>query len=61
MLLIRRGKGQKDRRVMLPDCVRDRLRHHLEVVQNQHQADVAAGQGRVALPFALDRKFFRRP
>jgi len=43
--------------VMLPDCIRDRLLQHLEAVQNQHRADVAAGLGRVALPFALERKF----
>lgn len=54
---VRRGKGQKDRRVMLPDGVGDRLRGHLETVRELHRADVAAGLGRVVLPSALDRKF----
>jgi integrase len=56
-ITVRRGKGQKDRRVMLPDGVCDPLRQHLEAVQEQHRADVAAGLGRVVLPAALDRKF----
>ena len=53
----RRGKGQKDRRVMLPDASRDALQHHLEGVRRMHHADLAAGFGRVVLPGALDRKY----
>jgi integron integrase len=56
-LTIRRGKGQKDRRVMLPEALYAPLGHHLEGVRAQHQRDVAAGFGRVALPEALDRKY----
>jgi integron integrase len=56
-LTIRRGKGQKDRRVMLPEALSAPLGHHLEGVRAQHQRDVAAGFGRVALPEALDRKY----
>jgi len=55
--VVRRGKGQKDRRVMLPETVRDRLRRHLDLVHRQHVEDLAAGFGRVVLPAALDRKF----
>ena len=54
---VRRGKGQKDRRVMLPDRLRGPLREHLDVVQRVHRADLAAGFGRVVLPGALERKF----
>ena len=53
----RRGKGQKDRRVMLPDASRDALQHHLDGVRRMHHADLAAGFGRVVLPGALDRKY----
>jgi integron integrase len=53
---VRRGKGQKDRRVMLPDAVRPILTSHLDAVRRQHQSDLAAGLGRVALPDALARK-----
>lgn len=56
-ITIRRGKGQKDRRVMLPDAVTTPLRSHLEDVQRLHAADRAAGFGRVVLPDALARKF----
>jgi integron integrase len=56
-ITVRRGKGQKDRRVMLPDLVRDRLLQHLEEVRACHAADLAHGFGRVVLPFALERKF----
>jgi integron integrase len=56
-ITVRRGKGQKDRRVMLPDAVRLRLERHLIDVRRQHQADLAAGLGRVVLPDALARKY----
>jgi integron integrase len=56
-IVLRRGKGQKDVRTMLPVAVRDRLREHLEDVKRQHARDLAQGMGRVVLPFALDRKY----
>jgi integron integrase len=56
-VVVRRGKGRKDRRVMLPEAVRDGLRQHLERVRLQHYADLALGLGRVVLPEALDRKY----
>ena len=58
---VRRGKGQKDRRVMLPEVLRDPLRQHLDAVRRVHQADLAAGFGRVVLPGALERKFPQAP
>ncbi len=56
-VIVRRGKGQKDRRSMLPDTLVDRIRMHLEEVRRQHDADLRAGEGRVVLPDALDRKY----
>lgn len=56
-ITVRRGKGQKDRRVMLPDALRQALEEHLESVRRLHHADLAAGFGRVVLPGALDRKY----
>jgi len=58
-ITVRRGKGQKDRRVMLPDAVREPLVGHLEGVKRVHAADLATGFGRVVLPGALDRKYPR--
>ena len=60
-ITVRRGKGQKDRRVMLPDAVRQPLEHHLADVRLIHQKDLAAGYGRVVLPDALARKFPNAP
>ncbi|MBI3492116.1 MAG: integron integrase [Acidobacteria bacterium] len=56
-LIVRRGKGQKDRRTMLPGVVKDALRAHLVEVKTQHERDLIEGVGRVGLPFALDRKY----
>ena len=54
-IVVRRGKGQKDGRTMLPVAVRERLRAHLVDVKHQHERDLAQGLGRVVLPFAIDR------
>ena len=56
-ITVRRGKGQKDRRVMLRDAVRLSLARHLLDVRRQLQADLAVGLGRVVLPHALARKY----
>lgn len=58
---VRRGKGQKDRRVMLPGALRDALTEHLAVVKAQHDRDRANGLGRVIVPEALERKFPNAP
>ena len=55
-IIVRRGKGQKDRVTMLPAAVKERLAAHLLTVKRQHERDLGRGEGRVALPFALDRK-----
>jgi len=56
-MLVREGKGDKDRVTMLPSAAVPRLRAHLEQVRKRHAADVAAGGGRVMLPDALARKY----
>jgi len=56
-IVVRRGKGQKDRRTMLPAAVVPLLQAHLRDVKQQHDGDLAEGVGRVVLPFALDRKY----
>jgi integrase len=60
-IVIRRGKGQKDRPPVLPTAVIEPLARHLEFVKRQHEADLARGFGRVVLPFALDRKYPNAP
>ena len=60
-IVIRRGKGQKDRPTILPMAVIEPFSRHLEAAKRQHQADLARGFGRVVLPFALDRKYPNAP
>ncbi len=55
-IVVRRGKGQKDRVTLLPAAVEERLRTHLREVKALHARDLAGGFGRVVLPTALDRK-----
>jgi integron integrase len=54
---VRSGKGDKDRRTMLPEAAKPGLLAHLEGVKALHAADLAAGHGRVYLPYALARKY----
>ena len=56
-IIVRQGKGQKDRMTMLPAAAREALTTHLAAVRRTHEGDLARGFGRVVLPFALGRKF----
>ena len=56
-IVVREGKGFKDRVTMLPRDVAEALLRHLDSVRELHRRDVAEGYGDVHLPFALDRKY----
>ncbi len=56
-ILVRDGKGFKDRVTMLPAKVASPLQQHLEKVKALHAADLAEGFGEVYLPYALERKY----
>jgi integrase len=56
-VVIRDGKGRKDRVTMLPGTVKAALAIHIERVRQQHQADLRRGAGWVELPEALARKY----
>ena len=56
-LLVRGGKGAKDRRTVLPTLASRPLTAHLERVRRLHARDIARGAGRVALPGALAAKY----
>ncbi|NRF67843.1 integron integrase [Aquincola sp. S2] len=60
-LIVREGKGAKDRVVMLPSSLEDALRGQLAHVHRVWSADRAAGLGGVQLPHALARKYPRAP
>jgi integron integrase len=55
-LIVRAGKGDKDRASVLPRGLHQELSAHLARVRRLHDRDRAAGGGHVALPGALGRK-----
>jgi integron integrase len=56
-IVVRSGKGDKDRYTMLPAATKERFLRHLQDVKRQHEEDLKKGLGRVALPGALERKY----
>jgi integron integrase len=56
-IVVRGGKGDKDRTTMLPAVAKPDLVRHLSTVRDQHERDLAAGAGWVELPTALARKY----
>jgi integron integrase len=56
-IMVRDGKGNKDRITMLPESVVPSLQEHLIRVRQQHQRDLDKGFGAVYLPTALERKY----
>jgi len=55
-LVVRGGKGDKDRIMVLPAVLATRLGEHLARVKRLHDRDLAEGAGNVALPGAFARK-----
>ena len=55
-IVVRSGKGDKDRVTMLPGAVKADLVRHIERCRTQHLDDLARGAGWVELPDALARK-----
>jgi integron integrase len=56
-ILVRAGKGHKDRRTVLPAAAQEPLRAHLEHIRQRHQHDLLRGLGGVYVPDALQRKY----
>ncbi len=56
-MLVRDGKGEKDRRTILPRPLCEPLRHQLQRVRMLHQKDLREGNGEVYLPYAPARKY----
>jgi len=55
-IIVRAGKGDKDRVTLLPQSIKEALRHHLEWVKKLHERDMQKGFGHVYIPAALSRK-----
>ena len=56
-IVVRDGKGQKDRITMMSVSSKEPLNKHLAKVKAIHEADLKAGFGKVYLPYALHRKY----
>jgi len=56
-ILVRDGKGSKDRVTVMPGKLLIPLQQQLKAVKQIHQQDLREGFGRVYLPFALDKKY----
>ena len=56
-LVVRDGKGMKDRVTVLPASLHAPLQAHLNCVKAVHELDIQGGFGEVYLPFALSRKY----
>lgn len=56
-VLVRDGKGQKDRATLLPTALVEPLRRQVEHVRAVHEGDLREGFGRVHLPHALAAKY----
>lgn len=56
-VLVRAGKGARDRRTMLPARIETDLARHVDAARAQHARDIQSGAGWVELPHALARKY----
>ena len=57
LLIIRAGKGEKDRSTVLPDKIKESLRAHLQRMKKLHDQDLAKGYKGTTLPDALEKKY----
>ncbi|THB72725.1 MAG: integron integrase [Desulfobulbaceae bacterium] len=57
LIVVRAGKGNKDRTTILPKSLVEELKAHVDRVITQHKKDVADGFGRVFLPESLSKKY----
>ena len=57
MIIVRSGKGNKDRRTILPESLIDQLHEQIITVMRLHESDLANGYGEVYMPNALARKY----
>ena len=60
-VVVREGKGSKDRITILPQSLIPHLKRHLTIVRALHERDLEAGFGAVYLPYALERKYPNAP
>jgi integron integrase len=56
-IIVRAGKGDKDRMTVLPDAVKNKLAEHLAAVKKIHDQDLVKDYGEVYLPEAIEIKY----
>jgi len=56
-IVVRDGKGEKDRITFLPERAVDELKRQIETAERLHRIDVEEGYPEVYLPYALSRKY----
>jgi len=56
-ILVRDGKGYKDRFTILPQSVQKPLQEQIQRAKHLHTNDLKKGYGSVYLPYALERKY----
>jgi len=57
LLMVRSGKGEKDRALMIPEKIKEELANHVASIKEIHEQDVKIGYGEVFLPDALEKKY----
>ena len=57
VIMVREGKGDKDRATLLPSSLLDSLKTHLERIKKLHEKELAEGHGDVELPYSLATKY----
>ncbi len=60
-VVVRQGKGRRDRVTMLPRRLRTTLAEHVGTIRSLHERDKAAGHGRVKVPTSIKRKIRHAP
>ena len=56
-VIVRSGKGEKDRVTIMPRLITRQLQEDVEIVRQMHRKDLADGYGETTLPGALARKY----
>lgn len=57
LIIVRSGKGDKDRTTVLPESLQESLKIHLKKIEDIHKKDLSLGYGETSLPNALEKKY----